>query len=218
MAPGPLLTLASTAIRDMPRVVEDIVKSMDNELERYVLSSAVVSHPNILLQSSVRATFLLPKEFEKWSNAVSARANCQYNMFSTSATHEIARRRAMLLGLYSSEEKLDLPHRISFTLSVMNTHYECSDDIWQKVCAEIFRLIYNPLSITQTRMLYDGYYLHLEKDERAAVDKAFPDITERFAAASVCVSSINELFTRWKPCFEAVLTEVGDRTCRCRSV
>ena len=85
-----------------------------------------------LLFSSVRDKLHLPPDVSRWGAILSARSLCDYETFSTNATHEVARRRTLLLELYPGTG--DLLYRLGSQVKDANQAYLDATRLWEQVC------------------------------------------------------------------------------------
>ncbi|KAI0713512.1 hypothetical protein C8Q76DRAFT_796472 [Earliella scabrosa] len=172
MAPGVLTTLAFTLIRNFPVTIQDIVTSSDHEL------------------NSVRDKLILPTELAQWATILSSRAMCRFDIFSTSAGHEITRYRAMLLEQYPGDG--ELPERLLAAGEKMSERLHDSRQLWE-----------------QFQMHYDTYYLHLDPAGRDAMDKAYPELERTINDLTGRSAGTLAIIEQWRPCFELLLTDAG---------
>lgn len=61
-------------------------------------------------------------------------------------------------------------------------------------------------------MLYDGYLLHMEVDERVKMETAYPELDRKCQNLKLRVTGLMEMTLRWSTCFKLVLTEVWSDT------
>ncbi|KAI0743702.1 hypothetical protein C8Q80DRAFT_1272350 [Daedaleopsis nitida] len=107
---------------------------------------------------SMRDKLVLLSDMAQWAVILSSCSICDNDSFATTAQHEVNRRCATLLELYPGDPAAVQESLVRLDCVVLEMHTTFSD---------------TSVRYEEFRMLYDGYLLHLEVDDRETVDKAF---------------------------------------------
>ncbi|RDX47411.1 hypothetical protein OH76DRAFT_1484765 [Lentinus brumalis] len=141
---------------------------------------------------SVRRRYNLPLDVTHWATFLISRTACCFDTFATTAPYEITHRKALLQELYPGEDAL--PDRLNaFAMNVNGSYAECR------------------VMNDQFRMLYDGYFLHLNVTERTVIEKAEVELDTTREALYNQVADVLARTVEWEGCLTVALTDKGHR-------
>ena len=83
------------------------------------------------ITQSFRDKLILPSDLTRWGTIMTSRSTCRFAVFSTGATHEIERYRAMLKEQYPGDG--ELPDRLNAAVTEMSDRLDESNQAWEQV-------------------------------------------------------------------------------------
>lgn len=131
---GVQTAIALAAVQGFPPAIQDLVTSLDKELDRYVPVAHVlfVSSHMISAACRVQEQHALPSDMGQWADILTIRLQCHFDMFTNATPYAITRSYSMLRELYPGDA--DLTTLLRHEVDMAKQRSSDLDGLWLQVC------------------------------------------------------------------------------------